>query len=136
MPGYCLPRITPAVCPSRLVIFSLRLWVHSRFGRLPRTGATCFDRSMQDTSEGQASDLRSASSCDVKWITSLSAIVAPYPCTLVRGALVLSAPTRPTILALILFRLLTRFSVDTFTPIPRTLIRLDRTKVLIRPTLR
>jgi len=49
---------------------------------------------------------------------------------------VLSAPTRPTILALILFRLLTRFSVDTFTPIPRTLIRLDRTKVLIRPTLR
>src|SRR5262245_17821014 len=30
-----------------------------------------------------------------KWITSVAAIVAPHTCTLVRGALVLVAPTRP-----------------------------------------
>ena len=30
-----------------------------------------------------------------KWITSFAAIVAPYPCDLVRGALVLVTPARP-----------------------------------------
>ena len=45
----------------------------------------------------QAGNIKRTWSCasNGKWITSLTAIVAPYPCYLVRGAWVLVAPAYP-----------------------------------------
>jgi hypothetical protein len=63
-----------------------------------------------------------------KWITSVAAIVAPQTCTLVRGALVFSAPARPVDLVCLSLTL----SAASF-PISLRLIGFDVLDVGLRP---
>jgi hypothetical protein len=69
--------------------------------------------------EGRVRNVWPNESCaqNGKWITSFTAIVAPHPCDLVRGALVLVTPARPACLLCLLLGLLTSPSVDASTPI-------------------